>query len=133
MEKDSEIKKAEPTRGELDILQVLWETGPATVRAVNDALLRQKEVNYTTTLKQMQVMAEKGLLLCDKRQVKHIYRVAEDEQKTKAHLLKKITDGMFRGSIRNIVVQLLGNGNPSKEDIREIKAILEQLEKETDQ
>jgi len=132
MEKNTESKKAEPTRGELDILQVLWETGPATVRTVNDILLKGKEANYTTTLKQMQVMTEKGLLLCDKRQLKHVYSVVEEEQKTKAHLLKKITDGMFKGSTRNIVVQLLGTGNPTKEDIREIKAILEELEKVAD-
>lgn len=74
-------KPLEPTKAELEILQVLWEIGPSTVREVNNELLKQKDVNYTTTLKLMQIMADKGILARDESQMKHIYSVAEAEEK----------------------------------------------------
>ena len=89
MDTKDQNKQLEPTKAELEILQVLWETGPSTVREVNNELLKQKDVNYTTTLKLMQIMADKSILARDESQMKHVYRVAEDEQKTKNHLLEK--------------------------------------------
>jgi BlaI family transcriptional regulator, penicillinase repressor len=121
-------QQADPTKSELEILQVLWELGPSTVRSVHDALLRQKDVNYTTTLKLMQIMSEKGLLNRDESKMKHIYSVAEDEQKTKAHLLDKFVNTMYKGSASKLVMQLLGNKKASKEELREIRAILKRLE-----
>jgi len=120
----------EPTKSELEILQVLWETGPSTVREVNSELLKQKEVNYTTTLKLMQIMADKGILARDESQMKHIYRVAEDEQKTKDHLLQKFVDSMYKGSASKLVMQLLGNKKTSQADLKAIKEMLNKLEKE---
>lgn len=108
MNKEDQNKQIEPTRSELEILQVLWEKGPSTVRAVNDELLKQKEVNYTTTLKLMQIMADKGIVKRDESQMKHIYSVAEEEQKTKAHLLDKFVNSMYKGSASKLVMQLLG-------------------------
>jgi len=119
----------EPTKSELEILQVLWETGPSTVREVNSELLKQKEVNYTTTLKLMQIMADKGILARDESQMKHIYRVAEDEQKTKDHLLQKFVDSMYKGSASKLVMQLLGNKKTSQADLKAIKEMLNKLEK----
>ena len=121
-------KQLEPTKAELEILQVLWEKGPSTVRQVNDELLKQKDVNYTTTLKLMQIMADKGILARDESQMKHIYRVAEDEQKTKEHLLDKFVDSMYKGSASKLVMQLLGNKNTSKQELQEIKDMLKKLE-----
>jgi len=121
-------KQLEPTKSELEILQVLWENGPSTVREVNNELLKQKDVNYTTTLKLMQIMADKGILARDESQMKHIYSVAEDEQKTKEHLLDKFVDSMYKGSASKLVMQLLGNKNTSKEELQEIKDILKKLE-----
>jgi len=123
-------KQLEPTRSELEILQVLWENGPSTVREVNNELLKQKDVNYTTTLKLMQIMADKGILARDESQMKHVYSVAEDEQKTKEHLLDKFVDSMYKGSASKLVMQLLGNKNTSKEDLDAIKEMLNKLEKE---
>jgi BlaI family transcriptional regulator, penicillinase repressor len=120
----------EPTKSELEILQVLWEFGPSTVRFVNDKLNEKKDVNYTSTLKLMQIMADKGIVKRDESQMKHIYHVAEDEQKTKDYLLQKFVDSMYRGSASNLVMQLLGNKNTSKEDLEAIKNILNKLEKE---
>jgi BlaI family transcriptional regulator, penicillinase repressor len=120
----------EPTKSELEILQVLWEFGPSTVRFVNDKLNEKKDVNYTSTLKLMQIMADKGIVKRDESQMKHIYHVAEEEHKTKDHLLQKFVDSMYRGSASNLVMQLLGNKNTSKEDMQAIKDILNKLEKE---
>lgn len=121
-------QQADPTKSELEILQVLWEHGPSTVRSVHDELLKQKDVNYTTTLKLMQIMSEKGLLKRDESQMKHIYSVAEEEQKTKAHLLDKFVNTMYKGSASKLVLQLLGNKKASEEELKEIKDILKKLE-----
>ena len=128
MSKEEQKKPLEPTKSELEILQVLWELGPSTVRAVNDELLKQKEVNYTTTLKLMQIMADKGIVKRDESQMKHIYSVAEEEQKTKAHLLDKFVDSMYKGSASKLVMQLLGNKSTSKQELDEIKELLKKLE-----
>jgi len=119
----------DPTKSELEILQVLWENGPSNVRDVNTALNKQKEVNYTTTLKLMQIMAEKGIVTRDEAQMKHIYHVAETEQKTKAYLLEKFIDSMYKGSASQLVMQLLGNKKTSKKDLQEIKELLKKLDK----
>jgi BlaI family penicillinase repressor len=123
-------KQPEPTRSELEILQVLWEIGPSTVREVHNVLLKQKDVNYTTTLKLMQIMADKSILARDESQMKHVYRVAEDEQKTKDRLLEKFVDSMYKGSASKLVMRLLGNKKTSKEDVKAIKEMLKKLEKE---
>jgi BlaI family penicillinase repressor len=125
--KDQQIP-AEPTKSELEILQVLWDKGPSTVREVNNELLKQRDVNYTTTLKQMQIMADKGLLNRDQGQMKHIYSVAVEEQKLKAHLLDKFVDSMYKGSASKLVMQLIGNKSTSREDLREIKDMIKKLE-----
>jgi BlaI family transcriptional regulator, penicillinase repressor len=122
-------KKAEPTKAELEILQVIWEHGPSTVRFVNDKLNEQRDVNYTTTLKLMQIMAEKGSLVRDERQMKHVYQVAEEEQKTKSQLLDKFVDSVYQGSAGKLVMQLLGNKKASAADIAAIKGILDKLER----
>jgi BlaI family penicillinase repressor len=121
-------KKAEPTKAELEILQVLWGHGPSTVRFVNDRLNEQRDVNYTSTLKLMQIMTDKGILVRDESQMKHIYHVAEEEQKTKGLLLDKFVDSVFHGSAGKLVMQLLGDKKASKEDLASIKKILDKLD-----
>ena len=128
--KEENSRKFEPTRAELEILQVLWEQGPSTVRFVNNKLNEHRDINYTSTLKLMQIMAEKELLKRDESQMKHIYHVVEEEQKTKDHLLNKFIDSMYQGSAGNLVMQLLGNSKTSKEDLQAIKEMLKNLEKE---
>ena len=98
----------EPTRSELEILQVLWMNGPSTVRFVNDKLNEQKrEVNYTSTLKLMQIMVEKGILKRDESSMKHIYEPVQEEEKTKSYLLDRFVDSMFQGSASSLMMQLL--------------------------
>lgn len=117
----------EPTKAELEILQVMWEFGPSTVRFVNDKLNAQREVNYTSTLKQMQIMAEKGILKRDESQMKHIYIPVEAEQKTKGQLLDRFVNTLYKGSAAQLMMQLLGNEKTSKDELEEIKKMLDQL------
>lgn len=124
-------KNIEPTKSELEILQVLWQHGPSTVRFVNDKLNEQgREVNYTTTLKLMQIMAEKEILKRDESSMKHIYSPAQEEEKTKGYLLNRFVDTMFNGSASQLMMQLLGNKKPSKKELQEIKKLLDKLDKE---
>jgi len=129
LEKEDQSRKQEPTKAELEILIVLWEHGPSTVRFVNEKLNEQRDVNYTSTLKLMQIMADKNILSRDESQMKHVYHVAEEEQKTKSMLLDKFVDSVYQGSAGKLVMQLLGNKKASKEDIASIKEILDKLEK----
>lgn len=126
-------KKAgtEPTKSELEILQVLWQHGPSTVRFVNDLLNEQKrEMQYTSTLKLMQIMHEKGILKRDDTSMKHVYSPALKEKKTKTQLLDRVIDTMFNGSRSSLVLQLLGNKKTSKKELQEIKEFLRKLEAE---
>jgi predicted transcriptional regulator len=127
--KEEQNKKSEPTRGELEILQVLWANGPSTVRFVNDKLNEQRDVNYTATLKLMQIMADKGSLKRDESQMKHIYHVAEPEEQTTDQLLDKFVDSVFQGSAGKLVMRLLGNKKASQEDLAGIREILDRLDK----
>lgn len=120
---------SEPTKSELEILQVLWQFGPSTVRFVNDQLNEQKRaVQYTSTLKLMQIMSEKEMLLTDKSSMKHIYSAAIEEKKTKGFLLEKFVDAMYNGSSSSLMMQLLGNKKTSKAELDEIRNMLDKLE-----
>lgn len=123
------IKNMEPTKSELEILQVLWQHGPSTVRFVNDKLNEEKRaVQYSSTLKLMQIMAEKGIVKRDERSMKHIYSPAEEESKTKNLLLKRFVDTMYKGSASSLVMQLFGNKGTSESDLKEIKDFLNKLD-----
>jgi len=94
----STVKYIKPTESELEILQVLWERGTASVRDVHEELAKTKEVGYTTTLKLMQIMFEKGLVKRDATFKTHIYEPAVSRDKTQKHLLNKMIDNLFGGS-----------------------------------
>ena len=121
----------EPTRSELEILQVLWANGPSTVRFVNDQLNEQmREVQYTSTLKLMQIMVEKGLLDRDDSQMKHVYKAAIEENKTKGFLLEKFVNSIYNGSASSLMMQLLGNKKTSKKELEAIKELLKKLDQQ---
>ena len=120
----------EPTRSELEILQVLWQHGPSTVRFVNDRLNEEtKQVQYTSTLKLMQIMADKGLVRRDESQMKHVYSAAEEVSKTKGFLLERFVKTMYNGSASSLMMQLLGNKKTSKKEIDAIKELIKKLDK----
>lgn len=122
-------KQPEPTRSELEILQVLWKHGPSTVRFVNDMLNEQKRaVQYTSTLKLMQIMVEKEILKRDESAMKHIYSAAVEEKTFKGALLERFVDSMYDGSATSLMMQLLGNKKTSKEELDQIRKLLDKLD-----
>lgn len=123
------IKKIQPTEAELEILQVLWQFGPSTVRFVNQKQNEFKAVGYTTTLKIMQIMAEKAILTVDKNSKQHVYAPTADEHETKSMLLSGFIDKAFSGSAMKLVMQALGNHKPSKDELKEIKDLIKSIEK----
>ena len=116
-----------PTESELEILQILWQKGQATVRDVHEKIAESKEVGYTTTLKIMQIMAEKGLVTRDENNRTHIYQAAVQEEDIQKSLLDKFIDTTFRGSALKLVMQALGNHKTSPEELAEIQRLLEQM------
>jgi predicted transcriptional regulator len=116
-----------PTDSELEILQILWQEGPQTVRFVNDALNKQREVGYTTTLKIMQIMLDKGILTREVADRAHIYTAAINEEATQNILLQDFVSSTFRGNSTSLVMRALGEGNTSPEELAEIKRLIEVL------
>lgn len=117
-----------PTESELEILQILWEKGDSTVREVHDILTQNKEAGYTTTLKLMQIMHEKGIVKRDTSSKTHIYSALASQQKTQQHLVSRLIENAFNGSAARMVMQALGNHKSSKEEIEAIKKYLDELD-----
>jgi BlaI family penicillinase repressor len=130
-EKVRSSKEAVPTKGEMDVLQVLWKSGPSTVRFVHDKLNEQKDdsVQYTSTLKLMQVMAEKGMLERDETNMKHIYSPLLEEEQTKKAMLGRFVDSIYNGSASSLMLALL-DSKTSKVELQKIKELLNQVEGE---
>ena len=125
-----------PTESELAILHLLWTRGPATVRAVNDALNEanrvqdppEKTIGYTTTLKLLQLMTEKGLVTRDESQRSHVYTAAAAQERTQRSLLGRFVNRAFGGSRSELVLRALGDGQATPEELAEIKQLIEKLE-----
>lgn len=125
----SNNKLIKPTESELEILQILWSKGLATVREVHEGLAASKDVGYTTTLKLMQIMNEKGLVKRDDSMRTHVYQAAVNKERTQKHLLNKMIDSLFGGSPTQLVIQALGETKASPEEIEKIQALLNDLKK----
>jgi BlaI family transcriptional regulator, penicillinase repressor len=110
-----------PTDAELAILRILWERGPSTVRQVHDALARERQAAYTTALKLLQIMAEKGLVERDERDRTHIYRARLSEETTQRQLVRDLLDRAFGGSAGKLVMQALATKRASAEELRDIR------------
>ena len=125
-------KYVKPTESELEILQILWKNSTATVRDVHEELAQSKDVGYTTTLKLMQIMHEKGLVKRDESMRTHVYQAAVNKEKTQKHLLTKMIDSLFGGSSTQLVLQALGSGEQkvSAEEMEEIQKLIENLKKQ---
>lgn len=117
-----------PTDAELEVLSILWKKGPCTVREVNAELSQNREVVYTTTLKMMQVMTDRGFLDRDTSNRTHIYSARIDEEEIQESLVDKMLNTAFGGSSLKLVVRALGHENTSAEDLEEIKKIIKKLE-----
>lgn len=125
----SKDEKANPTPSELEILQFLWKHGPSTVKQIHEELEKSKEVRYTTTLKTMQVMFERGMLKREAQGRKHIYEALVAEDETQDVLLDRFLNKTFRGSALKLVMRALGNYDASQSDLDQLKDYIDQMEK----
>lgn len=121
----SRQKLPRPTEAELNILAFLWERGPSTVREVHDALRTQKDTGYTTTLKTMQIMAEKGLLQRDEKARSHVYRPAVSREAARRGFVRELADRLFGGSPGQLMLHALKSEGATPEELAELRALLD--------
>ncbi len=117
-----------PTESELEILNILWNEGPSNVRTVNNIINQQKEVGYTTTLKLLQIMTQKGLVERDESARTHIYSAKVKAEDIQGEMLDKLLNTAFGGSASKLVLSALGSGKTSAKELEEIKALIQKLE-----
>ena len=120
-------KLHKPTEGELEILAVLWDKHSATVRDVHEELIKSKEAGYTTTLKLMQIMHEKGLVTRNTDSKTHIYTPAVSKEKTQMVMVNKMISNLFAGSPADLVMQALGGNKTTKEELDKIEELIASL------
>ncbi len=123
-------KKPRPTDRELTILRILWDNGPCTVRQVNEAMNADGSTGYTTTLKLMQIMTEKGLLRRDDSQFKHIYKPVPTEEKTQKQLVGDLLERAFSGSAEKLVMRALSAKKVSANELARIRKMLDEFRRE---
>ena len=116
-----------PTDAELEILRVLWQRGPSTVRQVHDAIGAARDTGYTTVLKLLQIMAEKGLVDRDEAQRSHVYRARYAEELTQRQLVQDLLARAFGGSTEKLVMQALAAKRASKAELEEIRRLLDKM------
>ena len=114
-----------PTDGELAILRILWDRGPSTVRQVHDVLAHERQAAYTTALKLLQIMTEKGLVERDERDRTHVYRARLSEETTQRQLVRDLLDRAFGGSSMKLVMQALATKRASAEELRDIRKAID--------
>ena len=117
-----------PTEKELAILKVLWQKGPSTVRQVNDEINKQFETGYTTTLKLMQIMTDKGLLERDDSEFKHVYKPAVSAESTEKQIVGDMMEKVFSGSAERLVMRVLSAKQVSAEELKKIRQFLDKME-----
>ena len=126
--KRSKPSMPRPTQAELEILAVLWERGPSSVREVHDELRARRETGYTTVLKTLQIMTEKGLVARDESQRSHIYSARAPQRETQRQLLDDLLERAFSGSSSALVMQALATRRASPEELDAIRRLLDEIE-----
>src|SRR5436190_22792332 len=121
----SKLTAPKPTDAELAILRILWERGPSTVRHVHDILAHERQAAYTTALKLLQIMTEKGLVERDERDRTHVYRARLGEEQTQRQLVRDLADRAFGGSAMKLVMQALATRRASPEELRDIRKAID--------
>ena len=122
------LPSSTPTEVELQILRALWEEGPSTVRHIHNVLQQHRDTGYSTTLKMMQVMIEKGLLIKDDSQRPQVYRPAFSEQHTQTYLIDDLVQKAFSGSADQLILRAVNSQKLSAHELAEIKKVLRDLE-----
>jgi len=120
-------KTSRPTDRELTILRILWDRGPSTVREVNEVMDKDRDTGYTTSLKLMQIMTEKGLLIRDESQRQHVYKPTITEEKTQKQLVGDLLERAFSGSAEKLVVRALSAKKVSAKELERIRKMLDEL------
>ena len=128
MDESRPPKPPKPTDAELAILRVLWQRGPSTVREVWEQLSPQQGTGYTTVLKTMQIMAEKGLLTRDESDRSHVYQAARSEEQTQRQVLGHLLERLFSGSAPKLVMQALATKKATPAELAEIRRLLDEME-----
>lgn len=123
-------KLQQPTEAELEILHEIWESAPLTVREVHEKLALRKKVGYTTTLKQMQRMLEKGFIKREEGEKGHYYSALIKEEETKGQIFDKMIDTLFKGSAMDMIMHALGRNDSNEEELKMLKEWLDNKEKE---
>jgi len=121
-------KQTGPTEREMEILRCLWQYGPSTVRQVNEAMNLRQKTGYTTTLKLMQIMMDKGLLIRDDSQFKHLFEAAVSEESTQNQVVGNLLDRVFGGSTEKLVMRALSAKKVSKKDLARIRELIDRME-----
>ena len=121
---------SQPTEVELQILAVLWERGPSSVRQVHEVLAETRDTGYSTTLKMMQVMLEKGLLLRDDAVRPQLYRAAKSQEKTQTQMVDDLTKRAFHGSAMHLVMNMVSSGRLSADQLNELKRLIDEGEQD---
>jgi BlaI family transcriptional regulator, penicillinase repressor len=114
-----------PTEGELEILRVLWDKGPATVRELHDALSQERSLAYTTVLKLLQIMTEKGLVQRTEAGRAHVYRTTASQEETQSQLLRDLSTRLFAGSATQLAMHALAMDPASSDELKEIRKLIE--------
>lgn len=125
-------EKFYPSEGELEILKVLWQHEPATVRFVHEQLSHHKDTGYTTTLKQMQRLLEKGMLSRAEKGKMHLYLTTLPEAEVRMSMLQKMVQNVFKGSAVDLAMEALGSSRPSAAEIHELEQLIQEMKKSTD-
>ncbi len=126
------MQKYKPTDSELEILQILWAEGECTVREIYEKLKDKRNIGYTTTLKTMQIMFDKGILSREKSKRTHLYRAEVKKDETERVMVSKLLNSVFEGSAVKLVMRALGSNKASKEELDKIKDLIEEIEKGSD-
>lgn len=117
-----------PTEKEIAILKILWDNGPSTVRQVNEHMNKHQKTGYTTTLKFMQIMTDKGLLVRDDTKFQHVYKPAVSEEKTQNQIVGDMMEKVFSGSAEKLVMRALSSKKVSARELEKIKKLLDEME-----
>lgn len=123
-------KQIKPTDSELEILNILWSKGPSTVREIHEVLEQNKEAGYTTSLKLLQIMHEKGLVSRDTSSKTHVYKAAIPQEKIQGQLVQRFIDNVFNGSASQLVMQALGSHKADAAELERIREYLDKMEQQ---
>lgn len=130
MTRTPQSRHPKPTASELEILRVLWTHGPSTVREVHEALRSKKDTGYTSVLKLLQIMTEKGTVRRDENQRAHVYEACEPAEKTKRDLAGDVLQRVFEGSASQLMLHALAGRPTSREEIKELRRMLDEHERQ---